>query len=313
MPFATARDIKQDILFRGSESQTGSGWDAKVMDYLNRVYRALANGASEFLPEYIEDWWWMRGRAVLTLLPAFNTGSVLLTSGSTAATLSTPPAYSLLGYRLRVTNQTDMFIVAAHTAGAAALTLDSPYTGTTDAAAAFTAMKVEYALDAAVTSLISPMQMFKGPDILGLTPERMDHLFPIRNLRMGIPSAFSVENEQLIRFNAGGRDDGSSIRVEYLYRPRVTDLEDSDTSIPLLPLQYRHLLSDMALALLMTDKNDDRALASAGSAKAGLVAMVKENRRRLAKISSELGTIRPRSGGYSYPIIRRTDDGVIVT
>ena len=59
--YESTNDLKLDVLFRASETRGGaSGWDSKIIDYLNRCYRELATGGSSFLPEYSEDWWRMR-------------------------------------------------------------------------------------------------------------------------------------------------------------------------------------------------------------------------------------------------------------
>lgn len=316
MPYVSARDLKQDTLFRAGESVSGvSGWNTQVLDYVNRVYTSLANGASEFLPEFVDDWWWMRSSGVLALLPAYDTGSVAVVNGSAAATLSGVSALSLAGYRLRVDGCPDVFVVQTHVAATDAITLDMPFTGDTSSAVAFKAMKVTYALNASVAGLISPMLAFRGEkQILGMTPERMDTLWPMSDIKAGAPSAFAMLSDQTVQFSHGGLDDGTTMRVEYRFRPSITLLEDSDASVPLVPVQYRHLLTDMALAYIMTDKNDDRAAAHAATAKSGLVAMVRENRRRLVKTSTEVATIRPRqnpsASRFNGPL--RTESGLII-
>lgn len=309
MSLRTARDLKQDILFRAGENIAGaSEWNVKVVDYLNRAYRSLANGASEFLPDSIDDWWWMRGTGVLSLLPVFETGSVTLTEGSIDGVLSLPPAYSLVGWRLRVRDYADVPIISTHVA--AAITLDSAWTGDSGTFS-FRAMKVQYALSTSVVSLMSPMQSFHGRGIIGMTPERMDHLFSVTRIDGGVPYAFCLTDPQTVRFSHGGLTTGKSMRVEYKFKPSVVDLEDSDTSIPLVPQEFRHLLSDMALMFLATDKNDDRAIVYAGNAKAGLMSMVKENKRQLSKIDTELGTIRPRQSTWIGPY-KLTDSGRVI-
>lgn len=317
MALITARDLKKDVLFRAGENTAGvSSYDAKVIDYLNRVYTTLANGASEFLPEYVDDWWWMRARAVLVLAPTFTGGSVAVVRGATNAMLSVPPPFSLAGYRLRVDGSPDILRIASHTASVGGITLDAEFTGETSIASTFVTMKTTYTLSAAVAGVISPMIAFRGqnPQIMGTTPERMDALFPISSTQTGAPMMFAMEGDQTVRFSHGGLTDGTSMRVEYRYRPTVDLLTDSDLSSPIVPVQYRHLLADMALTYVMTDKNDDRAAVAAGSAKAGLLAMVRENRRRLARISTEVGTIRPRGGQGAFsntgPV--RTDSGLII-
>jgi hypothetical protein len=314
MPYENTAEIKNDVLFRGSEGQTASGWDAKVIDYINRVYRTLCAGASEFLPEYVEDWWWLRSDDVLTLLPVTTAGAVAVTQDDVNVTFSVPPVPSVVGYRLRVENHPEIFKVDTHIAGAMAATLDAPYTGPTGAASAYRLMKVEYPLAANVASIISPMIGYRqNPKIIGLSPERMDVLFPLPELTTGIPRAFALENEQLVRFSHGGRTDGVSMRIDYRFRPTVADLTDDVLSIPLVPLQWRHLLADMALTYLLLDKNDDRSNAVALAARTGLAGMLKENRRRIPKMDSDAGHIFPRGDiGHSRRGPLRTESGLII-
>lgn len=317
MPYVTTRDIKNDVLFRCFEPGAGGDWTEKIIDYINRVYSTLAAGASEFLPEYVDDWWWTRESSVLTLLPAITTGSIAVTEGSASVTFSDAPAASTVGYRLRVENHPEVFQIATHTAAATAATLDSAWTGDTNAAASYKLMKVTYSLSASVQAIIGPMSGYrKNHQIIGISPERMDDLFPLVDLNPGVPTAFSLEDEQTVRFSHGGLDTGKSMRVEYRYRPVLDALTDSDSSIPLVPLHFRQVLSDMATTLVLLDKNDDRSNAVALMARTLLAAMLKENRRRLKKIGGEtVGHIYPRQSQMwprrdTGPL--RTDSGLII-
>ena len=298
---ANTRELKQDVLFRASEQESASDWDTKVIEYLNRVYRTLCTGASEFLPEYVEDWWWLRDEAVLLLEPAYVTGTVAVTQGSTSITFSDAPAASMLGRRLKVTDQADIPLIAAHTGGATTATLDQVWTGDTLTAAEFRCMKTDYTLAAAVQALMSPIVVFQRPErITGMSPEHMDIDWPLAYLDVGIPQAFALQSESEVRFSHGGSDQGFQHRLEYRYRRFVDDLTDSVDSIPLVPPQWRHLLADMALTYVLIDKNDDRSNAVALGARTGLAAMIKDNRRRNVKIDANVGKIMTR------PTLRRS-------
>lgn len=312
MRLVNTRLLKEDVLFRASEPLTGSAWNSKTVDYLNRVYGTLAAGASEFLPEYIEDWWWMRLQGVLNLEPTYRTGTVQVTKGSTAITFSPAPSMSLQGRRLKVQGHPDLSIIETHTAGITTAALDEPYTGPS-ATTSFDAMKVVYTLDAAVECLISPIIGFRDSNrISGMPPEQMDDLFPLRTLEPGEPVAFTLENDTTVRFSHGGRVDGLQMRVEYRYRPILDELEDSVDSIPVIPIKWRHLLSDMALVYVFLDKNDDRSNATALAARTGLAAMLKENRRKNIKIDKYVGHIFPRAAGQpnTRDNLRQTSSGV---
>lgn len=314
MVYANTRELKLDVLFRAGENATTSEYPAAVVDYLNRTYRSLCSGASEFLPEYVEDWWWLRGHDVLTLLPAITAGFITVTQNSAAITFSVAPTASVVGYRFRVIGHPEVFEIATHIAAATAATLDSVYTGPTGAGMSYQLMKVTYPLSVSVAAITGPMVGYRNsPKIIGLSPERMDVLWPLPELTTGTPQAFSLETEQLVRFSHGGRTDGQSQRIEYRFRPVVADLTDDISSVPLLPLAWRHILADMALTHVLLTKNDDRSNAIALAARTALAGMLKENRRRIPKMDSSAGHIFPRQGGIfnrNQPL--RTDSGLII-
>jgi hypothetical protein len=312
MPYENTRELKEDVLFRASEpGSSASQWNIPVVDYLNRVYRTLVAGASEFLPEYVEDWWWMRREGAFVLEPSYRTGTVAVVQNSDGITFSPAPGSSLAGRRLRVREHPDIFIIQTHTAGLAAATLDLPYTGRTGSFE-FDAMKVMYELPEAVEEIISPIVFYRDrSNLFGLPPDRMDQLYPLRSLEPGTPEAFSLENTRTLRVSHGGRTDGYSMRVDYRYRPVVEILEDTEDSIPIVPLQWRHLLADMALVYVMLDKNDDRSNATALAARTGLAAMIKENRRKYNKMDQYAGHIFPRGGPVGDRNMRRTENGAM--
>lgn len=307
------RALVDDALFRAGEIPGSSEWDTKAVEYITREYRALCAGASEFLPEVISDWWWMRSSGVLTILPTFS-GIAAVIKDSAAVTLSAVPAIDLTGRYFKAAEQPDIFIIASQVG--TAVTLDSPYTGPTSAATTFKATRLTYFLNANVSALLSPIRSFReNPQIMGMSPERMDTLFPVGYRSMsGVPQAFALEDEQTIRFSHGGRDDDVSMRMEYRYRPAVVDLAYDVSSIPLVPIQYRHVLSDMTLVYLYNDKNDDRLAAIGTSVRSTLGAMTRENKRRLTKMDMNVGKIFPRQGHLrrNFEHALRTESGLII-
>lgn len=308
----SARKLKNDMLWRAGEPLNGSSqWETKALDYLNRAYRALALGASEFLPEHVEDWWWMYSSSSLVLDPMYDTGSVTVTKGSAAITFSAVYAASVQGWFLRTGDNPDTFVIAAHTAGQATATLDTVYTGNSGSFN-YKLMHARYTLPSNVSTLLSPMFVARDDmRINGLAPPRMDRLFPVSRMVGGVPSYFALEDNRTVRFNAAGKTDGTYMRVDYSYKALVNDLTDSDSSIPLVPLEYRHLLSDMALSFLFVDKNDDRS-AIAQAARSGLMAMFRENRRKMKMIDDSMGRIYPRASDRFGREPLRTESGLII-
>lgn len=313
MPFVTGADIVSDILFRAGEIAGTSEWDTKAVDYLNRVYKALCAGSSEFLPEFVDDWWWMRAGDALILDPVISDGTISITNGFNAFTLSDPPSMSVINWKLKIDGHPDVFHVTDIAGGAGEL--DTAYTGPTNTAATYKLMHTQYNLSSAVQAILSPIVSFReNPQIFGTTRERMDYLFPLQRLGPGVPKAFALHSDTTVIFSHGGLEDGTSMRMEYRYRPVAEDLENTSASIPLVPQQYRHILSDMALVYVYTDKNDDRLASVGTAARMGLTAMVRENRRRLTKIDQFSGAIVTRQGQarHNEGKLLRTESGLII-
>lgn len=297
MAYDNTRLIKEDVLFRGSEQIAGSQYNDAVIRYLNRVYSGIAAGASEFVPEYVDDWWWLRDKGSFLIQPPISLGTIQVVEGSTAVVFSSPPTISVVGYKLRVNGHPDLFTIATHTAASANATLDLAYTGTSGSGASFSLMRNLYTLDAAVSAMIGPITLYRSPwSVNGMTPEALDLRYPLAMLAEGMPEAFSLENEQTVRLSHGGLTNITA-RADYRYRPVVVALTDDVTSVPLIPQQFRHILADAALTLLLIDKNDDRSTAFATATRSAMAAMIKENRRRFLKIDRNLGHIFPRMAG----------------
>jgi hypothetical protein len=306
-----ASDILDDALFRAGESTAGaSRFEAPALRYLNRSYSAIWMGGRELNPDVNEDWWWLRKYppGVLTLQPVFTTGTVLVTNNGTGITFSSPPADDKDNWFFKVDTHEDVFRISAHGAGVAAATLDSVYTGPDAAAATFKVFKLEYALASDILRPISPMRAYRAErrfEIRGMDALPLDQTWPIAMAESGVPDAFAPVTETTVRFNRyGGLDATALIRVEYdyLYRP---DLLTDAAVEPVLPWQWRSVLSDFVTGWIMIDKNDDRADGMLTAAKNGLVAMALENRHKLnAMAGGAFGEVRPRQDQWQRDVVR---------
>lgn len=312
-------DLIDDILHRGGENTDGSSdYEAKALEYLNRAYRVLWHGGGEFNPEMHEDWWWLKKDppGVLVLPPVISDSVVTVTEGSATAVLSVAPASSVAGYHFKTDTHSDVFRVLAHTAGLSTLTLDTPYTGDSGVLA-YRLMKLEHNLASDVLKVIAPMrvQAEARSFIDGTELSALERDWPITHVMNGTPEMFAHVNEQKIRMNRyGNNNGGNNIRVEYDYLRQPDDLTNSGSEEPAVPLAYRHVLADMALFYLYTDKNDDRASAMAQQAGRVLASMMQENRKRMMAYSRSLGHIftRPSNRRFArnYPL--RTSSGFII-
>jgi len=340
--YTTAADLLDDILWRAGELTTAgdrtSDMATQALTYLNRVYQALCLGGGELLPDMYEDWWWLwkTPPGVLTLVPAFTTGTVSVTNNSTSGSFSAAPVdggsnqISVEDWFIRVKGNLpgngDVFRISSHTLGDTAFTLDSVFTGATSTAAGFDCFKLEYALPASdILRLISPLRQYrtKDPqyDIELIDAMAMDASYPLASVEGGAPTRAAIvnidsSNTHTLRFNRyGGTETTDYMRVEYDYLYAPSALTDSALSIPAVPHFYRRVLSDWAVYFLLTDKNDDRAVAAGQAAKAGLRAMQLENKKRLGTAGRfRMGHLAPRADleahDWSGPL--RTSSGLII-
>lgn len=303
--YTTNADLIADILFRAGELNDGSSDFAAVsLRYLNRAFQALWSGGSELNPDIHEAWWWLRSDmpGVLTLdTPITDAGTnprtALVTLSSTMVTLSAAANRDLTGWFIKFAAD-DLFRVQSHTPGSATLLLDSPYTGETAAASVTTIFKLEYDLATDLMYVLSPMRVYKdGIDfVVGSELYELEQEFPPSLIPNGTPQKFAMVGAQKVRFSHYGSENPTYTRVDYDYLKIQADLENTLQEC-IVPRQYRKTLCDYALLFLFADKNDGRAGDAGKLAKAGLEAMVKENRTRKGRAQSLSGHISPRATG----------------
>lgn len=295
----TNHDIINDALFRAGEPIDGTSdfYAQTIIDY-NRIYLALCSGGMELAKDVDEIWWWLRKPTpgIISLQPAFL-GNAVVTFNSATVTLATPPAYSLKNWYLFPQNIVgDNYRISAHTSGNATVTLDSVYTGASSTAQAIKAIQFEYDLAADLRSVIGPMRISQGGsnEIDGCELETLLTRYPTTGMLMGAPRLFAMVGEQRVRFSHYPGDTADLVyRVEYDYLVVPGDLAD-DANTPLVPRQYRRVLSDYLTMWLMANKNDARSGSMGSSAAAALMSMALENRRRLEKLGHKFGQLIPR-------------------
>jgi len=218
---ATSADILDDILSRAGEPTDGtSDLDGNATIFLNRAYRALLNGGGEIDPEVNEIWWWLRkdSKGVLTLNPAISDGTVSVTNNSTSVTFSSAPTPSVQGRHIKIDDHADVFVISAHNAGEAGATLESVYTGDTDATASYKVFQTDYSLASDVLYLAAPMFAFQSSrgniDLVDLAILRAK--WPLNEIASGVPYEFAMVGEQKVRFSHfGGTSSTDLIKVDY--------------------------------------------------------------------------------------------------
>jgi|TARA_Y100000310_G_scaffold231529_2_gene234120 hypothetical protein len=318
--YTTSADLVNDILFRASEPTDGtSDFDAAALQYLNRAYQGIWSGGSELDPEIMEVWWWLRkdDQGVLTLDPVTDTGTVSVTNNNATITFSSAPAATQAGRHFKVDDHADVFIISSHTAASDTATLESVYTGPTDTTANFKAFKVDYDLASDLLYLTSPFIAFQDSrdEIPVIDLDKLREKWPLNSIGSGVPKNAAFIGERKVRFSHyGGVSSTELIKLDYEYIYEPSDLAD-DSNAPLVPRQYRKILSDWGTAWLLMDKEDDKAIAALKAATSGVQAMARENRKRMlmASGSENFGKIKPRQGevaNFKGPL--RTESGLII-
>lgn len=309
-------EILDDILFRAGEKTDGtSDYEAQALIYLNRAYRTIYMGGQEFSPEFHEKWGWAEQvtshNGIINAV--IKTGTVTVTRGSTSITFSSAPTISVASHKFRVDDDEDMYEIDTHTAASTAATLQLAYTGTTGSGKNFRLMQFRHALMSSVVKVSSPIHFYQdgGRECDHVSMEDIRRFYVSGKDLSGVPDMFSYdEKDNLIHFNRYGSDtENEKMVYELSARERPADLTNSITQEPIVPLQWRHVLSDLALYFVYLDKDDSRAQIVFNQAKAILIAMKVENRAFLEQ-SGEPGHIFPRG----RPNVRRvkTSSGKLI-
>lgn len=334
--YTTSADLLDDILFRAGEpTDTSSDYYAAAIRYLNRAYQGIWRGGGELLPDVYEHWWWMQQyeNGVLTLLPVFDDGTVIVTNGNATITFSSAPQrnsanISVEGWHFKADTHADVFIITTHTSGATSATLDSIYTGSTNTTAAFKAFRIDYQLASNVLELKSPMRAYQGSvsgNQIEMVPDDiLRSKWPLEQIGSGVPVNYariaraaapltSTPLLHTVRFSHyGGTADTELMRIDYDFIASQTDLAD-DTAEPSVPREYRKILADWALFFLLQDKEDTKAPQAFQLAAAGLRQMALENRCAQVKQGTR-GRIYPRQSDRNRskgPL--RTETGLLIT
>ena len=232
--FETTADLRSAALQRAGEVTDGtSDYHSIALEQMNNLYRSLYAGGLEFDVTLGEVWDWAKAPSpgLLKLEPALEAGTVSLTLDSTSGTLSSAPAAalgSLNGWFLYITNESIVYRISAHTAGATAITLDQAYMGATGATKAYRLVKLDYELTAdQIERLVQTMRAFtltgndnKPHEIAGIDAAALDRNYPLVTFREGIPTSYAqIANANgtiTVRFNSCPAD---ATRVEYEYIP----------------------------------------------------------------------------------------------
>jgi hypothetical protein len=314
----TAKDLKQDALFRAGEPTDGtSQYDGMVYSWMTTVLRALISGG-QFGPSALEpvDWLWSRAwpRGALQMVQPVNQTPTVKASFQTGSqTVTTTPmipnAPNLAGWRLQqdATPARHLIGVAQHdpAGGHSTLTLQEPWTGAQMYTSNWCAYPDTYELPTDFIRGTSPLYISAFPawglpyviDVVD-TPDLERYYpqpWPFTTGRAygGVPIVAARVDEKKLRFshylNTPDNPYPVQIEFEYVRCPEVL----AEGSVPPIPVQHRLLLSFGVAYLILVDKDDSAAQALFGQWQAQLKAMTDEYRRTLRRMSTRWGVIQP--------------------
>lgn len=335
MPYVLTTDLVSDALRRAGEVTDGtSEYQSAALDYINKGYSGLATGTLEQSQDTHVPWWWLQSATpgVITLVPnlgqGLTDGTAAVFLGSTFVNLSAIPLdpignqISLAGWNIKfqgvgtASSAADVFRITAHTAGTTALTLDSNYTGP-NAVLNFNAFQLEYNGPSDLLYVIAPLRAYQtGKESINvISKANMESMFPLTQITFGIPTDACLIAEQRFRFShyVGAGTTTMYVRVDFDYIRMPPTLTAGPTEQPLVPLNYRSLLSDYALQQIFVEKNDDRASSIGQLIKGKVDGMRREHMTRLGRMSANLGRIFPRQQDRAS--IRgpwRTESGLVI-
>lgn len=289
---STVTDMIEYVLYTAGQTQeTTDFFYDRALEHINRARLELVKGVSPMNPKHRVNFKWAKKYPPYSFViqPEAATTSISITQNSATVTFSSTIATSMVGYRLIIDNEYDVYRVATHTAGTDSATIDTVFTGTTNAAAGYKLVKIEYELGSNdIIRLISPMTIYRSNDndnpvckIYGVDDDRFDADFPIGDIQSGVPDFFKIvyisDANWTIMLNK--YSDSTYIKVEYDIIQLPDDLTTSSTASEILiPKENRQVCCDWASSLLLADKTDNKAIDLLKKAQAGYEGMILDSK-----------------------------------
>jgi len=302
--FHTADIVKGSLQRAGEFTDGTSPYHQLAIRYINQVYRSVLSGSSEWGIDLSRPWSWARTTKSLILEPAITAGSVDVTNGSPSGVFTTPPAVSQVGNYLKLDSRPTFYKIISHTGGAGPFTLDANYVEETDTGLPFKSIRLIYDLGSNVMRLVDPFRAYVDDDLNVVTPLQPDEdgkifgvplnvlrqEWPLKRIRDGLPNRYAVVSENEDKFEIMfNRFVNKQAKIDADVIEFPIELVDSDSSIPIIPRDFRQVLEYGAAALLLGDKNDDKEQKFLQLTGAALKAMVEDENRQETNINPNKG------------------------
>jgi hypothetical protein len=290
--FTYGKDILDDVLFRASESTLSTG---DISDYRTACKMYIMRAYHYILTYYPFPFALKSPPGIINTVDDQEI-QVNVTEGSTGVVLQALANGSLLNFRMYIEGDDIRYRVVAHSGGTLNVTLDATWKGDTGSGEGIF-YKDEYTL---ATDCLKPWA-FKLRD----NPETM-FIFESPREMFGRQPILEIESSKYRISLVRGNDiqihphfDMAS-SIEYEYTRLIDDLDFAGTGAAdtlIIPRPFAPVLSDVALYMLQTDKNDPRIQISEKDVSRGMTNMVNwygglSKPRVRPRISDAIGRVR---------------------
>lgn len=240
------QDIYESVLEELKIPSTDTTALARVKRNINAVY------VNEVAP--FKNWPWLRKRKDIVHAQYYNTGTLNITNGSTSVTASATIAASKANYFLSVEGYEEIFVISAHTAGSASITLSSAFTGTTNTAASYKIWTDRVNLPTDARETVSIHHDFKSYPMKGRGAQKLDELMRVDPKLEDRPEYYSTDDYfdpssgdaetetdryRQVRVYPSIYNEDTTLHVTYI---QEVDELDADGDEPVMPIEDRIVL-----------------------------------------------------------------------
>lgn len=275
MAFSTTSELAQYAERELGHQLSGSSTQrTDIVSHLNRAHKIVLAGGG--ILNYTDTGKRLRNEVVfpfarsqnpkiVTLLPSVTTATITATRNSNAVTFSADPnsGVSVANYFVRINSEAELYRISSHTAASTSAVLDGVYVGSANVSAANCEIfPLQYNVgNSDILQLISPARSYDARDqmIKIVDKDKMLEQYPLSNVRVDFPKLGAIVKESdgtvTLQLNSYPSD-LERIEIDYIPVPTTLNTSNSD---PIIPEQYRLVLSHLTVHLMSVRNDDARA------------------------------------------------------
>lgn len=228
----------------------------KLGVWVNEAYRFLAG---------MREWPWLLTSSVIQTVADTTNLTATVTAGATSVTLSSTVTPTLaLNYYIQFSATDDWYLITAHTAATATLTISPAYNQSTNlTSGTCTIRRVFYSVDTDVDRIIDMRQTISDRELTYVDARTFDRQLPDPKAT-GTPYVYTMlglDSSRIPRINFYPIPSAKT-NILYRYYKKITDLSGS-TDTPLIPDKFHPAIVFTALAMFGHPYIDDTRMQSA--------------------------------------------------